>query len=49
MEDGPVEPLQLPIILEQIIKYLFVSKGFPGPTIVSHQPGFLSPGCRPAA
>ena len=38
VEDGPVEPLQPPITLEQIIKYLFVSKPLPGPIKLSHQP-----------
>ena len=35
---GPTEPLQLPIIFEQITKYLSVSMGFLGPTIADHQP-----------
>ena len=39
IEFGPVDPLQPPITLLQITKYLSVSIDFPGPTIMSHQPG----------
>ena len=48
IDDGPVEPLQPPITLEQMIKYFSVSRHLPGPIIISHQPGFLSPSCHPA-
>ena len=37
-EAGPVEPLQPPITLEQMTKYLSVSSALPGPIIMSHQP-----------
>jgi hypothetical protein len=39
VEAGPVEPMQPPMTLEQMMKYLSVSSGRPGPTMVSHQPG----------
>ena len=34
---------------EQIIKYFSLSSALPGPITISHQPGFLSPSCHPAA
>ena len=40
IEAGPVEPIQPPITLEQMMKYCSVSSGLPGPTRVTHQPGF---------
>ncbi len=43
MDDGPVEPLQPPITLEQITKYLPVSNALPGPMYASHHPGYSSP------
>ena len=49
IELGPVVPLHPPKTFEHIIKYLLVSNAFPGPIIISHQPGFLSPLCQPAA
>ncbi len=36
---GPVEPMQPPITLEQMMKYFSGSIGLPTPTMVSHQPG----------
>ena len=39
VDAGPVEPMQPPITFEQMMKYLSVSSGRPGPTMVSHQPG----------
>ena len=39
VEFGPVDPLQPPITLLHITKYLSVSIDFPGPTIISHHPG----------
>ena len=44
-----MEPLQPPSTLEQMTKYLSVSKALPGPIMLSHQPGLLSPSCHPAA
>ena len=41
IEDGPLEPMQLPITFGQMTKYRSVSIGRPGPTMVSHQPGFF--------
>jgi hypothetical protein len=38
-EAGPVDPLQPPITLAQMMKYLSVSSPLPGPIIMSHQPG----------
>ena len=49
IEEGPVDPLQPPRTLDEIIKYFSVSRAFPGPINISHQPGFLSPSCQPAA
>jgi hypothetical protein len=43
IEDGPVDPLQPPSILEQITKNLFVSIPFPSPINLSHQP--IIPSC----
>src|SRR3989337_173886 len=48
-EDGPVVPLQPPRMFEHITKYLSVSNPRSGPTILSHQPGFLSRAWNPAA
>ena len=45
VEAGPVDPMQPPITFEQMMKYWLVSSGSPGPTIVSHQPGFPVIGC----
>ena len=45
VEAGPVEPMQPPITFEQMMKYLSVSSGRPGPTMVSHQPGLPVTGC----
>ena len=42
MLEGPVEPWQPPMQLEQTIKYLLVSSGLLGPIMLFHQPGFLS-------
>ena len=39
IEDGPVLPWQPPITFGQMMKYLSVSNGSPGPTIEGHQPG----------
>ena len=39
IEAGPVVPMQPPSTLEQMMKYLSVSKGRPGPTSADHQPG----------
>ena len=36
--DGPVEPAQPPMTFWQMTKYLSVSMGLPGPTILFHQP-----------
>ena len=44
-----MEPLHPPSTLEQMTKYLSVSKALPGPIMLSHQPGLLSPSCHPAA
>ncbi len=41
---GPLLPLQPPMTLEQMTKYRSVSNPLPGPIMVSHQPGFVSPG-----
>ena len=41
-EAGPVVPLQPPMTLAQMTKYLSVSRALPGPIIMSHQPGRLS-------
>ncbi len=41
-DDGPVLPLQPPMTLAQMTKYLSVSRPLPGPIIMSHQPGRLS-------
>ena len=48
IDDGPVEPLHPPITFEHIMKYLSVSRHLPGPMIISHQPGFVSPSYQPA-
>ena len=40
-------PLHPPITLEQMTKYLSVSKALPGPIIASHQPGLSSPSRSP--
>ena len=45
LDAGPVEPMQPPITFEQMMKYLPVSSGLPGPTMVSHQPGLPVTGC----
>ena len=44
MDPGPELPEHPPMTFEQIMKYFSVSNARPGPTIMSHQPGFLSPG-----
>ena len=49
IELGPVVPLHPPKTLEHIMKYFSLSNAFPGPITISHQPGFLSPSCHPAA
>ena len=49
IEAGPVVPLHPPKTLEHIIKYFLLSNALPGPIRISHQPGFLSPLCQPAA
>src|SRR5689334_25191716 len=46
---GPVLPMQPPSTFAQIRKYRSVSSTRPGPTIVSHQPGFAVIGCGSAA
>jgi hypothetical protein len=38
IEDGPVEPLQPPMTLLHITKYLSVSMPLPGPIRFPHQP-----------
>src|SRR5450830_772624 len=38
---GPVEPKQEPRLLTPMTKKRLVSRGLPGPTILSHQPTFL--------
>src|SRR5580658_1320110 len=48
-DEGPVEPLHPPTTLELMTKYLSVSNALPGPIMLSHQPGTLSPSWRPAA
>ncbi len=45
IEAGPVEPMQPPTTLEQMMKYLSVSIGWPGPTMISHQPALPVTGC----
>ena len=45
VEAGPVDPMQPPITFEQMMKYLSVSSGRPGPTMISHQPGLPVSGC----
>ena len=42
-------PRQPPSTLEQITKYLLVSKALPGPIMLSHQPGLPVSGLMPAA
>ena len=49
IELGPVVPLQPPKTLEQMMKYFSLYKDFQGPINISHQPGFSSPLCQPAA
>ena len=49
MEEGPVVPRQPPSTLEQITKYLLVSKALPGPIMLSHQPGLPVSWLMPAA
>ena len=44
-----MEPYELPILFEQITKYLFVSIAFASPINLSHQPGFASSAYLPAA
>ena len=41
---GPVEPMQPPSTLGQMMKNRSVSIGLPGPTMVSHQPGLAVTG-----
>ena len=38
-EDGPVDPMQPPITLAQMMKWRFGSSGRPGPTTRVHHPG----------
>src|ERR1700686_4563942 len=49
IEPGPVVPRQPPSTLEQITKYLLVSKALAGPIMLSHQPGLPDSGLIPAA
>ena len=49
IEDGPVVPRHPPSTLEQITKYLLVSKALPGPIMLSHQPGLPVSWLMPAA
>src|ERR1035437_2328267 len=49
MDEGPVAPRQPPSTLEQIMKYLLVSKALPGPIMLSHQPGWPVSWLMPAA
>lgn len=42
---GPLDPKHPPIGFVQIMKYLFVSRGFPGPMTCSHHPAFVFLGC----
>ena len=49
IEAGPVVPMQPPTTFEQMTKKRSVSKGNPGPTSTSHQPGFPVTGCTLAA
>ena len=44
VEAGPVVPMQAPTTFGQMTKYRLVSIGRPGPTMVSHQPGFCVTG-----
>ena len=44
---GPVVAMQPPSALLQITKWRSVSKGLPGPTISSHQPGLPVTGWGP--
>jgi hypothetical protein len=44
MLPGPELPEHPPMTFEQIMKYLSVSNALPGPIIMSHHPGFASPG-----
>ena len=46
VDAGPVVPMQPPSTFGQITKKRSVSIGRPGPTMVSHQPGFCVTGCR---
>lgn len=46
---GPVDPAHPPRTFEHMIKYFSVSRHLPGPMIISHYPGFLSPSYHPAA
>ena len=49
IDDGPVVPRQPPRMFAHTTNQRFVSTAFPGPMRLSHQPGFRSPGLRPAA
>ena len=48
-EPGPVVPEQPPSRLLHTTNQRSVSTGLPGPIMVSHQPGWRSPSCHPAA
>ena len=48
IEDGPVEPLQPPNTLDEMMKCRAGSSGRPGPTIWVHQPGLPLTGLTPA-
>jgi hypothetical protein len=45
VEAGPVDPMQPPITFAQMMKYLSVSSGRPGPTMISHHPALPVRGC----
>src|SRR6476646_3347812 len=49
MDAGPVVPWHPPRTFEQMTKYLSVSNAFPGPMVLSHQPGLPVSWLMPAA
>src|SRR5437870_13685648 len=49
MDAGPVVPWHPPKTFEQMTKYLSVSNAFPGPMVLSHQPGLPVSWLMPAA
>ena len=49
VECGPVVPPHPPRTLDEITKYRRVSKAFPGPIMLSHQPGRPVSALMPAA